>query len=182
MEETFNYYTVKLNTTSITQALADIQKDYATLFPGSPFDYFFLNEFFDRQYQADYLFNTLFSLFAGLALLVACLGLLALSSYLMARRTKEVGIRKVLGASGGQVMILLTKDFLTLVLFAGLMAIPLAYFVVDYWLQHYAFRIGLLWWLFAIPPVSVLLLTLAMVGLQTIKTARVNPIRGLRYE
>jgi putative ABC transport system permease protein len=180
--QAFNYYTVKIETGQIANTLAEIEAAYIELFPGSPYDYFFLDEFFNRQYKAEHQFNSLFSLFSGLAIFIACLGLFGLSSYTATQRTKEIGIRKVLGASVNNIVTLLSKDFMKLVLMASLLALPLAYWVIHRWLGNYAFRIEITWWLLLVPVVAVLLIALASVIFQTIRTALTNPAKSLRYE
>ena len=178
----FNYYTVKLETNDLANTLAEIKTAYAKLFPGSPYEYFFLDEFFDNQYKAELLFNDLFGLFSGLAILVACMGLFGLSSYLTLKRTKEIGIRKVMGASVISVVGLLIRDFAKLVVIAGILAIPVAYVIIGNWVENYAFRIEVTWWLLVLPVVVTLLLALAVISVQTIRTALINPTLCLRYE
>ena len=180
--EVFNFYTVKLKADQAKRTLEDIKSVYTTLFPGSPYEYFFLDEFYDRQYKADLLFNELFGMFSGLAILVACLGLFGLSSYLTARRAKEIGLRKVMGASITHAVALLAGDFVRLVLVAGLVAIPVAYGIVDRWLENYAFRVEMVWWLFVAPLAFILVLTIITVSVQTIRTALINPAVCLRHE
>ena len=180
--QAFNYYTIKIETTQIPNTLAEIEAAYVELFPGSPYEYFFLDEFFNRQYKAEQQFNTLFSLFSALAIFIACLGLFALSSYAATQRTKEIGIRKVLGASVQSIVTLLSKDFIKLVFIASVLALPIAYWVMQKWLDNYAFRIDIGWWLLAAPVVLVLLLALITVSVQTIRTALTNPAKSLRYE
>lgn len=121
-------------------------------------------------------FGQLFALFVGLAILVACLGLLGLISFLTVQKTKEIGVRKVLGASVSNILLLLSKDFLRLILVANLVAWPLAYWGIHQWLEKYAFRIKLNLWLFVLPALLVLLIALLTVNLQTIKAARANPV------
>jgi putative ABC transport system permease protein len=178
----FNYYTVKLETNDLANTLAEMKTAYTKLFPGSPYEYFFLDEFFDNQYKAELLFNDLFGLFSGLAILVACMGLFGLSSYLTLKRTKEIGIRKVMGASVINVVGLLIRDFARLVVIAGILAIPIAYVIIGSWVENYAFRIEVTWWLLVLPVVVTLLLALAVISVQTIRTALINPTLCLRYE
>lgn len=185
------YYSIKLQLNpkeqgdyqkALTSVIALVVEQWKTFFPGNPFDYFMLEDFFNQQYQADLRFGKIFGFFSGLAILIACLGLLGLSSYTALQRTKEVGIRKVLGASVKNIVTLLSKDFLKLVLIASLVALPLAYWAMYQWLENYAFRIQITWWLLAIPVALILLLALATVSFQTIKTALTNPAKSLRYE
>jgi putative ABC transport system permease protein len=145
-------------------------------FQGNPFDYFFLDDFFNQKYQADQQFGKVFGLFAALAILVACLGLFGLASFTITQRTKEIGIRKVLGASESNILFLLSKDFATLILLSNLIAWPMAYWGINQWLQNYPYRIGLSPWLFIIPALIVLAIALLTISVQTIRTARSNPL------
>ena len=176
------FYSCKVKARDISKTIAQLKQTYESFFPGNPFDYFFLDEFFNQQYQADQQFGQVFGLFAGLAILVACLGLLGLSSFATTQRTKEIGVRKVLGASVSNLLLLLSKDFIKLVLLANLVAWPLTYWGIGQWLDNYAFRIDVSWWLFVLPGLLVLLIALLTVSYQTIKTARANPVKTLRYE
>lgn len=176
------YYSLKIATQDYPATLAQIQASWQQSFPNSPFDYFFLDEFFNRQYQADQLLSKVFGLFSSLAILIACLGLFGLSSYTTVQRTKEIGIRKVLGASVSSIIRLLSQDFVKLVLLSAVVALPLAYWAIKKWLQNYAYRVEISWWLLAIPLLLVLLLALLTVGSHTVKVALRNPARSLRYE
>ena len=178
----FNYYSVRLKTSDVATALAEIQAAYGQLFPGSPYEHFFLDEFFDRQYKADLSFNNLVGLFSTLGIVVACLGLFGLSSHLAARRTKEIGIRKVMGASIFQMTFLLTRDFMKLILTAAIIAIPMEWYVIQRWLEAYASRVDIAWWLLVTPLLITMLLAVVTVSFQTIRAALVNPVKCLRYE
>lgn len=178
----FNYYSLKLNTTDVARAVSEIESTYAQLFPGSPYEYFFLDEFFDRQYKADLSFNNLFGLFSTLGIIVACLGLFGLSSHMTARRMKEIGIRKVMGASMSQMAILLTGQFMKSIVTASIFAIPLSWYVIERWLEGYASRIDIAWWLLVAPLAITILLALVTVSFQTMKAAVINPVKCLRYE
>ncbi|QHT67037.1 FtsX-like permease family protein [Rhodocytophaga rosea] len=175
-------YSIKIEAKDAGNTVAAIEKAYQSVFPGNPFEYFFLDEFFDSQYKTDRHFRRIFTLFATLAIFVACLGLLGLASFATVQRTKEIGIRKILGASVNQIIYLLSKDFLGLVLLANLIAWPLAYWAMYEWLSTYAFRININPWLFIIPSILVFVIALLTVSLQTIKSAKSNPVKSLRYE
>jgi putative ABC transport system permease protein len=123
-----------------------------------------------------------FGLFAALAIFIACLGLFGLASFMLVQRTKEIGVRKVLGASIGSLILLLSRDFLRLVLLANLIAWPAAYLVMHAWLQEYALRIHINAGLFVLPTLLVLLIAVATIGFQTLRTARANPVDALRME
>jgi putative ABC transport system permease protein len=164
------------------EAIAQVQKKYETAFPENPFTYFFLDTFYNEQYKADRQFLKTFGLFAGLAVVVACLGLFALSSFTIGQRSKEIGVRKVLGASTGQVLQLLYKDILWLIMLANLIALPIAYMGIHQWLQNYAFHIDINAWLFLIPSLTVFLIALLTISSLAIKAARENPVNVLKYE
>lgn len=180
--QVFNYYTVKIGTNNIANTLAEIKLVYAELFPGSPYNYFFLDEFFNRQYKSDQRFNILFGLFSGLAILITCLGLFGLSFYTVTHRTKEIGIRKVMGASEKNIVSLLSAGSVQLIFIASLPALPIAYLVMHKWLENYATRIDIEWWLLVIPIIILMLVSLLTVGIQTYKAAIKNPVEALRYE
>ena len=141
-----------------------------------------MNQHFDRQYKSDILFGKVFGFFAMLAILVACLGLLGLSSYNVLQRTKEIGVRKVLGANISSIVVLLSKDFLKLVVISSLIAFPLAWFAMDYWLQDFASRIEIKWWVFVLAGFSALIIALVTVSFQSIKAALMNPVKSLKTE
>ncbi len=176
------HYSIKISGEDIPQTLAQVEKIYGQVWPDGPFQYFFLDEFFNQQYKTDYQFGRVFGLFASLAILVACLGLFGLTLFTTVQRTQEIGIRKVMGASAESILVLLSKDFLRLVLLATALAVPLAYLGASKWLSGYTFRIDITAGLFAIPAVMVLLIALLTVSLQTWKAARANPVRSLRHD
>jgi putative ABC transport system permease protein len=180
--EAGNFYSIKFQTPDIHQTLASIENVWNTHFPADPFSYFFLDESFDHQYKADSQFGIVFGFFAFLAILIACFGLLSLSAYNVMQRTKEIGIRKILGASVQNLLFLLSKDFLLLVIIAFVIAIPVIWLVMDNWLQDFAYRIHISWWVFGIAGVISGLIALVTVGFQAFKAAIASPIRSLRSE
>lgn len=177
-----DYYSVKIRSKNLSATLSFVQKQWAQTYPGNPFEYYFLDSFFNRQYKTSQQFNTVFGLFSGLAIFVACLGLFGLASFTTLQRTKEVGIRKVMGASIHSIVWLLAQNFVQLLGIASAIALPLAYWGIRQWLQNFAYRINLGWCLFIIPLALVALLALITVSYQTLKTARANPVDSLRYE
>ena len=177
-----SFYSCKVQGENVTATLQSIQQVYKEFFHDNPFDYFFLDEFFDQQYKADQQFGKVFLLFSGLAIFVACLGLLGLVAFTTSQRTKEIGIRKVLGASIQSIVALLSKDFIKLIFVASVLALPIAYWVMQQWLENYAFRIDIGWWLLLVPVIMVLLIALLTVSFQTVKAALENPVKSLRYE
>ncbi|MGD2246485.1 MAG: ABC transporter permease [Candidatus Aminicenantes bacterium] len=182
LDENRGYISLKINTDNLRQTVAEIKKRWDLHFPGIPFNNLFLDEFFNRQYRDDLRFGKVFSLFSVLTIYIACLGLFALASLNAVQRTKEIGIRKALGASGRNIYVLLSKEFMKLVLFAGLLAVPLTYYKMSGWLSNFAFRITIQWWHFALPWVLVLIVVLATISYQTFQAAKTNPVEAIKYE
>jgi len=176
------YFAIKLNSNDARKTVDEIKKQWSVFFPGNTFDYFFLDEHFNEQYKADQRFGQVFGLFTSLAILVACLGLFGLASFTTLQRTKEIGIRKVLGASVGGILKLLYKEFATLLLISFFVATPLAWFTTHKWLQGYAFRINLHWAFFLVPFVLIVAIAFLTVSFQSLKAALTNPARSLRTE
>ena len=177
-----NYYSIKLKTSNLQENIAAVKSTFSKIFPKNTFQYFFLDVAFDTQYRADQRFGKVFSLFSGLAILVSCLGLFGLVSFSLLQRTKEVGIRKVLGASVNSLMVLLLKDFLKPILIAGVIALPFMYWGVTAWLSNFAYRIQPGWWFFVLPLIFVGFIAFLTVSVQTLKATRKNPANSLRYE
>jgi len=166
----------------MNETIKKIETQYKEAFPGNPFDYYFLDDFFDRQYKDDQQFAKIFSLFAILAIVIACLGLWGLASFTTTQKLKEIGIRKVLGASVSSILSLLSWQFLKLVLIASIIALPLTYYGLDTWLGNFAFRIGLQWDLFVVPVIALIIIALGTVSLQILRGANINPAKILRSE
>jgi len=177
-----NYYSVKYQAGNTQQVIEEAEENWARFFPGNPFQYFFLDDQYDEQYKADQRFGKVFTIFSGLAIFVACLGLFGLAAFMTSKRTKEIGIRKVLGASVGGILQLLSTDFIKLILVSVVLAIPVAYYSMEQWLNGFAFRIDLYWYIFAIPAFLVLTIALITVSFQTLRAAKSNPVESLRYE
>ena len=162
--------------------MRDLRKKWAEIAPDQPFDYFFLDESFDRQYRAEEKLGLVFSNFTLLAILVASLGLFGLASFTAEQRTKEIGIRKALGATVSSIMILLIKEFTRWVFLANIIAWPIAYVAMNHWLQNFAYRIDIGLGRFILAGVLALAIALLTVGYQAIKAAKANPVEALRYE
>lgn len=175
-------FALKLHTPNLAQTVDRAKKIWHAAFPQSPLRYFFLNDHFNEQYKDDNLFATILWLFTILAIIVASLGLLGLSLYTVAKRTKEISIRKVLGASVFEITTLITKDYMKLILYACLIAIPTAYFLLQNWLDDYAFHIEIGYWFFLLPFFLTLAIALLTVLSQSIKAALANPAKSLRSE
>ncbi|HEX8041256.1 MAG TPA: ABC transporter permease [Chryseosolibacter sp.] len=176
------YYSLKVETRDIGPLLADSKEKYSRIFPGNPFDYFFLDSFFNRQYKNDLQFGQVFGFFALLAIFVASLGLFGLASFTAAQRTKEIGIRKVLGSTVSDIFLLLSRDFLKLVVAANIIAVPLVWLLMEKWLDNFAFRIEIGLWVFIFAAVVTTLIALVTVSYQSIRAALTNPVDSLRYE
>lgn len=178
----FLYASLKLTPGQTAETLAALQARFQALFPNRPFDYFFLDEDFDRQYAAEEQLGQLTTVFSFLAVLIACLGLFGLAAYAAEQRTKEIGVRKVLGASVAGLVALLSKDFLQLVLIAIVVAVPLAVLVLNQYLGTYPYRIALPVWVVVVAGGLALLIAFLTVSYQAIKASMIDPVKALRYE
>lgn len=176
------YLSVKTNTNKASTVVEAVKSQWNKFFPGNPYDYFFLDDHFDQQYKADQRFGQTFGLFTALAILVACMGLFGLASFTTLQRTKEIGIRKVLGASVPGILKLLYRDFAILILIAFVIAAPVAGITISKWLEGYAFRTSIHWSYFVIPFVGIAIIALVTVSFQSIKAAIANPVKSLRTE
>ncbi len=174
--------TITLHPESFRETMAHVESVWAQLYPSIPFSGFFLDTDLDRQYRREEQIGRLLGVVTGMGLTISCLGLLGLAAFLTARRTREIGIRKVLGASTASITRLLTLRFALLVLVSSLIACPLAWYARERWLEDFAYRVDLNWYLFAIPVGVTLVLALLSVSLHAIRTARANPIDALRCE
>jgi len=176
------YYSIKVSQASLDRLILYLEKTWNSQFPGNPIRYFFLDDYFNNQYQADRKFGQFFQLFSMLAIFIACLGLLGLSSYTISSRTKEIGVRKVNGAKISEVLILLNKDFVKWVLVAFVIATPIAYYAMYKWLENFAYKTELSWWIFALAGALSLGIALLTVSWQSWRAATRNPVEALRYE
>ncbi len=176
------FYSIKIKSADTKQSLSRFEEQWKAIFPGNPFIHFFLDDYYNQQYQADQQFGKVFGIFSGLAIFIACLGLFGLSSLTAIQRTKEIGVRKVMGASIPGILTLIGKDYLVLMGIAIVCAVPLSWWVMNAWLQDFSGRIALAWWLFALPSLVVIAIALLTVSVHTLKAARINPARSLRYE
>lgn len=159
-----------------------IERTWHRIFSGENFDFSFLDERLNRLYENDLKTQNIFFLFSFLSLFVACLGLFGLSVFIASERTKEIGIRKVLGASTEKIILLLSKEFITWILIANIAAWPVAWFMMNRWLQNFAYRIDISWWMFLLAGGLALIIALLTVSVQTIRSALSNPVKALRYE
>lgn len=173
---------VKIEGNRLKETVAAVEEKWKEMIPGRPFSYYFMDEFFDRQYRSEERFEKLFFNFAILAIFISCLGLLGLASHSTMQRTKEIGVRKVMGASVGSIVGLLSKDFLKLVVIAFVVASPVAWFGMDRWLENFAYRTDIYWWVFVIAAVLSVAIAFATVSFQSIRAAVMNPVKSLRSE
>jgi putative ABC transport system permease protein len=169
-------------TADVQGSMAAIGKLYKKYCPDKPFEYFFLDESFDTLFKAEDRMAKLFGIFTGLAIFISCLGLFGLAAYSTARRAKEIGIRKVLGASISSVMGLLSGEFLRPVLIAITVASPVAWYLMEQWLKKFTYRIQIEWWIFAAAGVSVIVLALLTVSIQSLRAALANPASAIKSE
>ena len=177
-----NYLCVRLSTTQLSAAMKSVEKTVRSIVPDDPFEYRFLDDVVDNQYKTEQRTDNLAAVVALMSIFLSCLGLFGLASYKAERRTKEIGIRKVLGASIGGVLALLTMDFIRWILIANLVAWPAAWYVVSKWLQGFAYRVPMSWSVFVLAGGLTILIAFATVSWQVIRAATANPIRALRYE
>ncbi len=182
LPRTFRCITLSVNTFSLKETMAFVESQWKVLFPGYPYESFFLDTDFDRQYRADEQVGRIFGLFTFLGLFIACLGLVGLTSFTTETRTKEIGIRKVLGASVGGIVLMLSKQFTKWMLLANIIAWPIAYYFMSRWLKNFAFRTHIDIMTFLLSGILVLAIALLTVSFQSIKAATANPADSLRYE
>jgi putative ABC transport system permease protein len=166
----------------LQSTISHIGSAYASAAPGYPFEYDFLDEEFNQHYKDDIRQGTILSIFSAIAIFIACLGLFGLASYTAIKRTKEIGVRRVLGSSVQNIVILLSKDLLKPVLLGTLIAIPIGYYVMFKWLQGFAYRISVHWWMFAGAALIAVVVALVTVSSQAVKAAIANPVKSLRTE
>jgi len=175
-------YSLKVNPQKTKEALVFAEEQWQLFFPLNPFEYFFLEDYYNEQYKNEMQFGRVFGLFAFLAIFIACLGLFGLSSYTTLQRRNEIGLRKVLGSSAEKAVLLLLRYFMIQVLIAVPVGLGLGYYIMHSWLQNFSYRIGIGWWFFLIPLLMVALITMITVGGQVVRTANVNPADSLRHE
>jgi putative ABC transport system permease protein len=178
----FNEFVVRIRPENTAATLGFLRGQWAKLAPEWPFDYQFLDDQFARLYASEQTFGRLFGVFTGLSIFVACLGLFGLASFTAQQRTKEIGVRKILGASVGSIVALLSRDFLKLIAIAFVLAAPAAWYFMREWLQHFVYRVDLGWWIFAAAGGLAGLIALCTISLQSIRAALTAPVKSLRNE
>jgi len=182
MDGGYGWWSIRMSEGDIKTTLAHLESIWKARFPDNPFRYEFLDDRFGALYEKEQTQQVLFGIFAGIAIFISCLGLLGLSMYMAELRVKEIGIRKVLGASVSGIVQLLSKDFLKLVLIAIVIAAPVAWWIMNAWLDDFAYRIAIQWWMFAVAGLAAVVIALATVSWQAIKAAMANPVDSLRNE
>ncbi|MBA4319210.1 MAG: hypothetical protein C0412_12485, partial [Flavobacterium sp.] len=178
----FTEFIIKAKSADISSTIKNVKELWAKFFPQYPFEYNFLDESIDKMYKSEEKYSQVISTFSVVALFIACLGLFGLASFVTELRKKEIGIRKVLGASVNDIIHIISGEFAILVMIASIIAFPIAYYFMYKWLQDFAYRIVLSWWMFVLSGGIALLIALLTVGYQAIKAATANPVEALRYE
>jgi putative ABC transport system permease protein len=177
--ETIN---VKLSGDDMMSTIASIEKTWKKVHPGVPFQHWFMDQEFGKLYKQEMQMAKLSNYFTAFTIIIACLGLFGLASFTAEQKTKEIGIRKVLGASAGQIVLLLTNKFVTLALVACVIAVPLSLYAMQEWLASFAYRAPMEWWVFAIAGLSILALTYLTVGIESLRAAVANPVESIKHE
>ena len=172
----------KMKAANVSAIISIAEKNWKTFTGGMPFSWHFLDDSFNEMYRTEERIGTLALIFSVLAIIIACLGLFGLANYFAEQRTKEIGVRKVLGASSSSIFMLLSFDFLKWVAIANIIALPLAYLIMRSWLEDYAYRINLSWMFFAAAGAVTIFIALATVSVQTLRSANSNPVKSLKYE
>ncbi|GAA4447054.1 ABC transporter permease [Nibrella saemangeumensis] len=178
----FNYIIVHVNTANMQNVLGFLEQKWKALRPDEPFEFTFLNEDFQKNYQAEARTSRIVSYFTIISILISCLGLFGLAAFAAQQRTKEIGVRKVLGATTANIVLLLSKDFLKLVFIAILIASPIAWYAMNRWLENFAYKIDIPWWVFVVSGALAVLIAFVTVSFQSIKAALMNPVKSLRAE
>jgi putative ABC transport system permease protein len=177
-----SYVSVRVKPGDMSESLNKLESKWKSFAPNTPFDFSFLDSEFDALYHSEKRMGTVFGIFTTLSIFVACLGLFGLAAYTAERRTKEIGVRKVLGASVQGLIAMLSKDFIKLVLLSALIAFPIAWWSMNKWLEDFAYRINIGWEVFVIASLIAVLIALATVCIKSIKAALANPVKSLRTE
>ena len=180
--DNFSYMTVHLNSANMGATIHSLENGWRKIDPGEPFEYVFMDAQLQQHYDADGRLATIVGYFTAIAICISCLGLFGLAAFSAEQRTKEIGIRKVLGASEGSILVLLSGDFLKLVAFAILIGSPVAWYVMRRWLQDFAYRTNISWTVFAVTTTAALLIALVTISFQALRAARSNPVESLRAE
>jgi len=180
--DNINFLSIRINSKNVTASLDYVQQSWKGIFPQSPFEYFFFDNHLDKLYKSETKFASIFNWFSGLAIMISCLGLIGLTSISVVKKNKEIGIRKVLGESVEGIVFMITKEFVIIIFVANIIAWPVAYYFMSKWLEDFAYRIELSWWMFLASGVITFAIALLTVSLQAVKAATANPVDSLKYE
>ena len=178
----YNQVGIKLATTNISSTIQSVKKIFDQTLPDFVFEYKFLDDKVESFYKQEKQLSQLYKIFAAIAIFLSCLGLYGLASFMATQRIKEVGIRKVLGASVSSIVYLFSKEFILLILIAFVIAAPIAWWFMHKWLLDYVYRIDMAWWIFLLGGIASIVIALITVGFQAIKAAIANPVKSLRTE
>jgi putative ABC transport system permease protein len=173
---------IRLKSNNIPQLISQVEARYKALAPGQQFNYSFMDNDFDALYRSEQRMGQIFITFTSLAIIIACLGLFGLAAYAAEQRTKEIGIRKVLGASVSAIVGMLSKDFILLVFISIAIATPLAWWAMHNWLQGFAYRQNIQWWVVALAGVGAIVIAFITISFQSVKAALTNPVKSLKSE
>lgn len=176
------FFAIKVRPEGIPETLQFIETKWKEMDPAHPFEYYFMDESFDRLYRNEEKLSQIFGVFSSLAIFIAALGLFGLALFMVEQRTKEIGVRKILGASLSNIFVLISKEFVYLVLIANLVAWPFAYILMRKWLQNFSYRIEMGIWIFVLAGVIAFAIALITISFQAIKAALADPVKSLRYE
>lgn len=179
---TGEFYSMRVKTTDLANTISHVQASWQKAFPGNPFEYFFLDDFIARQYENEQKFGKLFTTFSLLEMVVGCLGLFGLSAYTATQRTKEIGIRKALGSTSQGIFVLLSKEYVKLVLLSIVLATPVVWYLMQSWIESFPYRTEISALVFVVAGCIVLFVSVLTVSFQTMRASRTNPIDSLRYE
>ena len=176
------YFAIKLSSSNSKQSVKMVQEKYNSFFPGNPFEFYFLDDYFNKQYKSDEMVGKVFGSFSLLTILVTAMGILGLFSFMVIQRTKEISLRNVFGAGTSRILYLFAKDFMWLIAISFIIALPLCYYGINQWLKSFAVKMELSMWIFILPLIIVLLIAGITISSQVIKAAKANPADNLRYE
>jgi putative ABC transport system permease protein len=181
-QQGFGFLNVKIGPQNVGETLSAIEEKFEQFVPGQPFSYYFLDDRLADLYNNEKTSGKIFNIFSVLTIFIACVGLFGLSAYMASQRTKEIGIRKVLGSTGSKIVMLLSKDFSKLVLLAFIPAVPVSYFVMDRWLKSFSYRTSISLWIFLLAGLAALLVAQITVSFQALKAANAHPADAIRTE
>jgi len=177
-----NFFVMNADPRQLDASMSSLENLWSRFYEGNPYEIFFLDEFFNRQYRIEKQLNASVGFFALVAILIAALGLFGLSSYTTLQRTKEIGVRKVNGANSGQILSLISRDYLRLIIVSVLIATPITWILIERWLDGFPYRVSLHWWVFLYTGIIALAIGLLAVSIQTFRAANGNPAESLKYE